>query len=82
MRRQKAGDDVDEDYVMMLFRCQDAYQPEEIDEMMELGMQVASYKCFQKIFNRWNTLNSSIRKIILIFQLLQGFCQRPYSRVL
>ena len=69
---------------MMLFRCQDAYQPEEIDEMMELGMQVAgmiiimkimiimiiimiimtimmimitmmqvaSYKCFQKIFNR------------------------------
>merc|ERR1712213_103735 len=33
-------------------KCEDAYQPEEIDEMMELGMEVASYKCFQKIFNR------------------------------
>merc|ERR1712210_204578 len=32
--------------------CEDAYQPEEVDEMMELGMEVASYKCFQKIFNR------------------------------
>merc|ERR1711963_921590 len=33
-------------------KCEDAYQPEEIDEMMELGMEVASYKCFRKIFNR------------------------------
>ena len=67
---------------MLVLRCEESYQPEEIDEMMELGMEVASYKCFQKIFNRWNQLNSSIREITLIFQLLQGFCQRPYSRVL
>merc|ERR1712183_595023 len=33
-------------------KCEESYQPEEIDEMMELGMEVASYKCFQKIFNR------------------------------
>merc|ERR1712158_312162 len=33
-------------------KCENAYQPEEVDEMMELGMEVASYKCFQKIFNR------------------------------
>merc|ERR1712226_348152 len=36
----------------MMAKCENAYQPEEIDEMMELGMEVASYKCFQKIFNR------------------------------
>lgn len=41
--------------VTLLLRCEDAYQPEEVDEMMELGMEVASYKCFQKIFNRLNT---------------------------
>ena len=41
--------------VTLLLRCEDAYQPEEVDEMMELGMEVASYKCFQKIFNRWTT---------------------------
>ena len=44
--------------VTLLLRCEDAYQPEEVDEMMELGMEVASYKCFQKIFNRWNTFAS------------------------
>ena len=38
--------------VTLLLRCEDAYQPEEVDEMMELGMEVASYKCFQKIFNK------------------------------
>ena len=35
-----------------MVRCENAYQPEEINEMMELGMEVASYKCFQKIFNK------------------------------
>merc|ERR1719284_2384700 len=34
----------------MMDKCE--YKPEEIDEMMELGMEVASYKCFQKIFNK------------------------------
>merc|ERR1712223_1332664 len=34
----------------MMDKCE--YKPGEIDEMMELGMEVASYKCFQKIFNK------------------------------
>ena len=42
--------------IMLMVRCE--YKPEEIDEMMELGMEVASYKCFQKIFNRWDTFAS------------------------
>ena len=41
-----------EKMIVTLLRCEDAYQPEEVDEMMELGMEVASYKCFQKIFNK------------------------------
>ena len=70
---------------MLLLRCEDAYQPEEVDEMMELGMEVASYKCFQKIFNRWTTFVVGLQltlKLILIFKVLQGLCQRSYSRVL
>ena len=47
----------------LLLRCEDAYQPEEVDEMMELGMEVASYKCFQKIFNRWNMLSSFLSAV-------------------
>ena len=69
----------------LLLRCEDAYQPEEVDEMMGLGMEVASYKCFQKIFNRLTTFLAErqlTRKLILIFQVLQGLCQGPYSRLL
>ena len=54
MRRLESGDDVDGDYIMMLFRCQDAYQPEEIDEMMELAMEVALMIISMIIFHNNN----------------------------
>merc|ERR1712127_183718 len=33
-------------------KCSESYTAEELDQLLSLGMEVASYKCFQMIFNR------------------------------